>query len=293
MFVAVVDTGVQVAHPDLQPNMWVNPAESSGIPGVDDDGNGYIDDIHGWDFFNENASVYDDIDDWHGTHVAGTIGARGDNGTGVAGVNWNVSIIPVKFIDRDQSGDLVGSVADAVAALGYVTDLKQRHGLNVVAINASWGGAGFSQTLLEAVNQAGNQGILVVAAAGNGGVDFVGDNNDATPYYPASFSCTSGGARSWDCMLSVANITSSGVLSGSSNYGATSVDLGAPGSGIWSTYPGSYAQASGTSMAAPHVTGAVALCASLDSSLGPAALTRSSARIRDLHHCARGRDRHG
>ena len=232
VFVAVIDTGVQVTHPDLQPNMWVNPAESSGTPGVDDDGNGYIDDIHGWDFFNDNASVYDRQRDWHGTHVAGTIGARGDNGTGVAGVNWNVTIIPVKFLGGSGSGS--GTLSDAVAALDYVTALKTQRGLNVVATNNSWGCLssqdcqldGFT-TLQGAIRRAGDAGILFVAAAGNSGT-----NADTIPYYPAGLDCTqtaAGSPRGWDCIISVANIASTGTLNSSSNWGSTSVDLGAPG----------------------------------------------------------------
>ncbi len=134
VYVAVIDQGVQITHPDLAPNIWVNPGEIPGN-GIDDDGNGFTDDINGWDFKNGVPSVYESLaDDWHGTHVAGTIGARGGNGIGVAGVDWNVTIIPVKFMNRAG-----GDIEDAVKAIDYVTDLKRR-GVNVVATNNSWEG---------------------------------------------------------------------------------------------------------------------------------------------------------
>ena len=258
VYVGVIDEGIQFTHPDLDANVWNNPFDPAD--GVDNDGNGYVDDIHGWDFDGNNNTIYDggnsgNTDD-HGTHVSGTIGAE-RNGAGVVGVNWNVTLISGKFLGRRG-----GTTANAVRAVDYFTDLKTRHGLNIVATNNSWGGGGFSQALLDAINRGGNAGILFIAAAGNGGGDQVGDNNDTTASYPSNYQCTANGV--YDCVIAVASITSTGAKSGFSNYGATTVDLGAPGSGIYSTTAlNTYSSYSGTSMATPHVTGAAALYASV------------------------------
>lgn len=258
VYIGIIDEGIQYTHPDLSANIWTNPFDPAD--GIDNDGNGYVDDVNGWDFDGNNNTIYDggtkgNLDD-HGTHVAGTIGATGGNGVGVVGVNWNVTYISGKFLGRRG-----GTTSNAIKAVDYFTDLKTRHGLNIVATNNSWGGGGFSQALLDAINRGGDAGILFIAAAGNGGSDGVGDNNDTSPYYPSSYQCTSAG-KTWDCVISVASITSSGARSSFSNYGATSVDLGAPGSGINSTLAyNSYGSYSGTSMATPHVAGAAALYA--------------------------------
>ncbi|HEX8319058.1 S8 family peptidase [Longimicrobium sp.] len=261
VYVGIIDEGIQFSHPDLDANIWLNPFDPAD--GVDNDGNGYVDDQRGWDFANGDNGIYDGGTrgslDKHGTHVAGTIGGEGGNGVGVAGVNWNVTMISGKFLGR--SG---GTTTNAIKAVDYFTDLKKRHGLNIVATNNSWGGGGFSQALLDAINRGGSAGILFIAAAGNGGSDGVGDNNDAVASYPSNYLCTANG--SYDCVIAVASTTSSGGRSSFSNYGATTVDIGAPGSGIYSTLPANtYGSYSGTSMATPHVSGAAALYASTHS----------------------------
>jgi subtilisin family serine protease len=238
--VSVIDTGVDYRHPDLAANVWTNPREVAGDR-IDNDGNGYVDDVYGWDFANNDADPFDD--EGHGTHVAGTIGAVGNNGTGVTGVNWQVSIMALKFLDANGSG----TTSAAIAAINYATKMRRDFGVNIVATNNSWGGGGFSSSLQNAINAGGSAGILFVAAAGNEGV-----NNDTTPSYPASYSSGS--------IIAVAATDSSNRLASFSNYGATSVDVAAPGVGILSTTPNNtYASYSGTSMATPQVTGVVAL----------------------------------
>lgn len=223
--------------------------------GQDEDGNGYLDDLVGWDFVNNDNDPFDD--NGHGTHVAGTIGAMGGNGLGVAGVAWDVQMIPLKFLNAAGSG----STFNAIRALDYYNSAASRAsaGENFIATNNSWGGGSSSSMVRDAIARGAAQEILFIAAAGNGGDDNVGDNNDLFPYFPASYSVAGMG---FDAVVSVASITSSGARSGFSNFGRTSVDLGAPGSGILSTLPhDNYGFFNGTSMAAPHVSGALALFA--------------------------------
>jgi subtilisin family serine protease len=239
VYVGIIDEGVMHTHPDLAAN---------------------VDAALGWDFVGNDSQPFDGVDDDHGTHVAGTIGATGGNGQGVAGVCWAIKMISAKFL-----GKRGGTTANAIRAVDYLTDLKRLQGVNVVATNNSWGGGGFSQALQDAIDRAGAQNILFVAAAGNSAV-----NNDSSPHYPSSYSSAN--------IISVASITNTGALSSFSNYGANSVDLGAPGSGILSTVPmrsgknvvAGYATYSGTSMATPHVTGAVAMYASSHPGATPA-----------------------
>lgn len=260
--VGVIDEGAMFNHADLAGQIWTNPYDR--VDGIDNDGNGYIDDIHGWDFDKNNNTTFDGSEDDHGTHVSGTIGAKGGNGAGIAGVNWNITIITVKFLGRRG-----GTTANAIKAVDYITDLKTRHGLLIPATNNSWGGGGFSQALSSAIERANTANILFIAAAGNGGNDGVGDNNNTTPHYPANYSNAN--------IISVASITSSGAKSGFSNYGSTTVDIGAPGSSIISTVPAknlssAYASYSGTSMATPHVTGGAALYAASNPGASAAAI---------------------
>jgi len=249
VWVGIIDEGYMYTHEDLAANAGTNPGEVAGN-GVDDDGNGYVDDVYGWDFDGGNNTVFDGTTDDHGTHVAGTIGAVGGNGKGVAGVCWSVKLYSAKFLGRRG-----GTTANAVKAVDYMTDMKTRHGLNLVATSNSWGGGGFSQALQDAIGRANTAGILFIAAAGNSTYNC----DTSTSCYPAEYPNAN--------VIAVASITNTGAISSFSNYGATTIDLGAPGSGIYSTVPASskgnvvssYASYSGTSMATPHVSGAAAL----------------------------------
>jgi len=252
VYVGIIDEGYQFDHPDLRGNAWLNPFDP--VDGKDNDGNGYIDDTRGWDFANNDNTVYDGGTrgslDAHGTHVAGTIGGTANDG-GVVGVNHNVTFISGKFLGRRG-----GNSADAIKAVNYFVDLKSRHGLNIVALNNSWGGGGFSQALLDAIVVAAKANILFIAAAGNSGTD-----NDVTASYPSNYDTTAGAG--YDSVIAVAAIDKAGALASFSQYGKTTVDIGAPGVAITSSVPyNTYSSYNGTSMATPHVTGGAALYAS-------------------------------
>lgn len=240
LVVGVIDTGVDYDHEDLADNMWRNPGEIPGN-GIDDDANGYVDDVYGIDTVNDDADP--DDDDSHGTHVAGTIGAVGDNGLGVTGVAWDVQIMALKAFDEEGSG----FTSDAIECIEYATMMRVDHGIDIRLTNNSWGGGIFSQALKDAVEASGDAGMLFVAAAGNNGSD-----NDRFGHYPASFDSAN--------VVAVAATDHNDALSGFSNYGLTGVDLGAPGDAILSTFPDNdYASLDGTSMATPHVAGALAV----------------------------------
>lgn len=233
ILIGVIDTGIDYTHPDLAANAWTNPGE---IPGnsVDDDGNGFVDDIHGYDFVNNDGDPFDDND--HGTHCAGTIAGVGNNALGITGINWRAKVAGLKFLSAAGSG----STANAILCVQYAITIGCKLTSN------SWGGGGFSQALLDAINAAGAAGQLFVAAQGN-----AGSNTDATPSYPAAYDTP--------YIIGVAATDHNDGLAGFSNFGATTCDLGAPGVNTLSLMPGGgYQTMSGTSMACPHVAGAAA-----------------------------------
>ncbi|SMQ86872.1 pre-peptidase C-terminal domain-containing protein [Bacillus sp. OV166] len=263
--IGVIDTGIDINHPDLKDNIWVNTSE---IPndGIDNDKNGYVDDVNGWNFYDKNNKLFiRGEEDFHGTHVAGTIAAKA-NDIGVIGIAPNVKIMPLKFI-----GPWGGYEADAIAAIEYA---KSK---GVKILNNSWGGGENAQALKDAIK---NSGALFIAAAGNDGM-----NADTSPMYPAAYDLPN--------ILSVAALNNTGNLSFFSNFGAKSVDVAAPGEGILSTFPildsdysNAYEYLDGTSMATPHATGVAALVKSVNSTYTPAqikdAIMRTTTKLSSL-----------
>lgn len=246
VIVAVIDTGINYNHADLKDNMWANEAELNGKAGVDDDGNGIIDDVYGANFVDANKPTGNPLDDHgHGSHCSGTIGAAGNDGKGIVGVAWNVRLMGVKFLSASGSGSLDG----ALKGIDYATKMGAR------ILSNSWGGGGYSETLKQAIQRSNDAGALFVAAAGN-----ESNNNDANPTYPATYDVPN--------VVSVAAIDNKGQIASFSNYGKTTVHVGAPGVNVYSSVTGGgYDSYSGTSMAAPHVSGMAVLLASNEPNL--------------------------
>ncbi len=264
--VGVIDSGIDINHRDLKDNIFVNTAETPNN-NIDDDNNGFVDDVNGWDFLHHDRTVFDNADeDFHGTHVAGTLGAQGNNAAGVVGVNWDVQLLPMKAIGLMGTTDSV-----LLEAYSYAKMMRQR-GVNLRVLNNSYGGQRFSQSLLEAIDQLADAGILFIAAAGNDTL-----NNDFVPHFPATYDLPN--------VISVAASAEGGFLASSfSNRGAQTVHLAAPGQSILSTTPrgytgdglvsaftdpdgSTYSNFSGTSMAAPQVAGAAALACAANPSI--------------------------
>ena len=268
--IAVIDTGVDYNHKDLSGQVWTNDVEKNGKAGVDDDGNGFIDDIHGYNFVGNNGNPMDDHG--HGSHCSGVIGAN-HNSDGISGVMNNLEIVGVKFLDSKGSGTL----AAAIQSIDYA--LK----LGVDIMSNSWGGGGRTQALYDAIEAANQKGIIFVAAAGNASA-----NNDTTPSYPASYEN--------DNVISVGAMDGKGVKASFSNYGAKKVHVFAPGVNIISSVIGNrYQKMSGTSMATPHVAGVVGLILSHEPTLSPpevrARLIATSAKVSTLSNYSQSKGR--
>jgi thermitase len=246
--IAVIDTGIDYTHSDLKDNMWTNSAEANGKPGVDDDGNGIIDDIYGANFVDDAKPTGQPMDDHgHGSHCTGTIAGRGNDGAGIVGVNWNARVMALKFLSAEGSGTLAG----ALKAIDYATQKGAK------VMSNSWGGGGFSQTLLDSIERANAAGAVFIAAAGNDS-----SNNDTYPSYPASYDV--------DNVVSVAAIDNRGKIASFSNFGKKTVHVAAPGVNVFSSITGGkYDSWSGTSMATPHVSGVAALLVAREPALSP------------------------
>jgi hypothetical protein len=253
--IGVVDQGIDFNHQDLAANIWTNPAEIAGN-GIDDDGNGFVDDVRGFNFFSNNGTTFSgSANEDHASHVSGIAGAVGNNGAGIAGVNWSVGLMSLKFLDQNGFGD----TSDAIDAVTYATMMRNlwessghTKGANIRVLNASFGGGAFSQNFVNAINAANTAGILFVAAAGNVDDGTREPNNDLVPHYPSSFDAPN--------IIAVAATNQADQLASFSHFGATTVDIAAPGVHILSTTPGNtYSFFDGTSMAAPQVSGAAAL----------------------------------
>jgi len=244
--IAVIDTGVDYEHVDLADNMWTNPGETPG-DGIDNEGNGYIDDIHGINAISGSGDPMDDAADiYHGTHCAGTIAAQGNNGIGVTGVSWSSKIMALKFLGETGGG----YTDDAVECIEYMVNMKNTYGVNVKVSSNSWGGGGYSFALRDAINLAKDSDIIFIAAAGNSSTD-----NDFIPHYPSSYDCLN--------IVSVAASDHNDQFASFSCYGYNTVDVAAPGVNIWSTKRGDdYQYMGGTSMATPHVAGLCSLISS-------------------------------
>ncbi len=235
--VAVLDSGVDYTHPDLVANMWLRP---DNVPAYKDEELGAFNDLHGFNAADNRSDPMDD--NGHGTHCSGIIGAEGDNSEGIAGINWNVQIMPLKFMGRGG----FGTTKDAIEAINYAIDRK-RNGVNVRVINASWGSTASSKALEDVIRAAGEEGILFVAASGNDG-----SSNDKRPHYPSNYNLPN--------VISVAALDRNDNLASFSNFGIKTVHVAAPGKDIISTWlNGDYREASGTSMATPYVAGVAAL----------------------------------
>jgi len=249
--VGVIDEGIDLVHQDLAANIWTNPGEAAAPDGIDNDGNGFVDDIHGYDFALNSGTITPQT---HGTHVAGTIGAVGNNATGVVGVNWSVGLMSLKFIDGFQA-----DTADAIRACNYAKMMRDlwvssggTQGANLRVLNNSYGDDQFTQSFLDSINALNQSGILFVASAGNVEGFSTEPDNDLVPHYPSGYAAPN--------VIGVASTGQTDNLASDSHYGAASVHMGAPGIGILSTTPGNtYSFLSGTSAATPHVAGAAAL----------------------------------
>jgi len=265
IIVAVLDTGIRYTHEDLAGNMWVNPGEIAGN-GIDDDDNGYIDDIHGINAVTDSGDPMDD--QGHGTHVAGIIGSVGNNGVGLTGIAWDIEVMALKFLDSEGNG----TDADAIDCIDYAI----QNGVSV--INSSWGGGEFNQVLKDAIEIAGEHGIFFVAAAGNEGID-----NDAVGHFPSSYELPN--------VVSVTATDRKDELADFANFGEETVDLAAPGKGIYSCYGRSdsdYRSLNGSSMAAPCVSGAIGLLkARFPNEAMPSLLNRLLASVDPLESLAR------